>query len=80
MVHGWFIPISGSVPSDGSVIAWQIADQGFTSSDFFIYSMSGTDDFAYSGIKTQIQNMENDSSSRFIAADSNKTVTILLTG
>lgn len=31
---GWFIPISGSVPSDGSVIAWQIADQGFTSSDF----------------------------------------------
>lgn len=67
---GWFIPISGSVPSDGSVIAWQIADQGFTSSDFFIYSMSGTDGFAYSGIKIQIQNMKNDSSSRFIAADS----------
>lgn len=56
----YFIPMSGNYGADGSFMASMVTDQGYTADDFFIYSMSGPDDFAYSGIKAQIQSMAAD--------------------
>lgn len=53
----YFMPMSGNYTTDGDFMAQIVTDQGYTADDFFIYSMSGPDDFAYSGIKAQIQSM-----------------------
>ena len=53
----YFMPMSGNYTTDGSFMAQLVKSQGFDADDFFIYSMSGPDDFAYSGIKAQIQAM-----------------------
>lgn len=53
----YFIPMSGNYTTDGAYMAEMVTDQGYTADDFFIFSMSGSDDFAYSGIKAQIQSM-----------------------
>ena len=53
----YFMPMSGNYTTDGEYMASLVTDQGYTSEDFFIYSMSGADDFAYSGIKAQIESM-----------------------
>ena len=66
----WFMPMSGSLTSDGEAMAQMITDQGHTADDFFIYSMSGTDDFAYSSIRGQIEAMEQNGGGMFVATDS----------
>ncbi|MGI6230179.1 MAG: alpha/beta hydrolase-fold protein [Tractidigestivibacter sp.] len=66
----WFMPMSGAITSDGATMTQMVSDQGHTADDFFIYSMSGTDDFAYSSISGQISAMEQDASGTFHAADS----------
>ena len=66
----WFMPMSGELTSDGAAMAQMVEDQGHTADDFFIYSMSGTDDFAYSGIRDQIEAMESDAGDVFHAANS----------
>ena len=53
----YFIPMSGNYTTDGGYMASLVTAQGYTADDFFIYSMSSPDDFAYSGIKAQIQSM-----------------------
>ena len=53
----YFIPMSGNYSTDGRYMAELVKAQGYGPDDFFIYSMSGPDDFAYSGIKAQIQAM-----------------------
>ena len=53
----YFMPMSGSYSTDGRYMAELVKAQGYGPDDFFIYSMSGPDDFAYSGIKAQIQAM-----------------------
>jgi enterochelin esterase-like enzyme/acetyl esterase/lipase len=59
----WFMPMSGALTSDGSAMAQMVTDQGRTAQDFFIYSMSGSEDFAESSIKTQIDAMVDDGAS-----------------
>ena len=56
----YFIPMSGNYTTDGRYMAELVKAQGFGAEDFFIYSMSGSDDFAYSGIKAQIESMAKD--------------------
>lgn len=63
----YFIPMSGNYGADGNMMASMVIQQGYTADDFFIYSMSGPDDFAYSGIKSQIQSMA--SNDMFTLAD-----------
>ena len=63
----YFIPMSGNYGADGRMMADMVTRQGYTADDFFIYSMSGPDDFAYSGIKSQIQSMA--SNDMFTLAD-----------
>ena len=57
----YFMPMSGNYGADGGYMADLVKTQGYTADDFFVFSMSGPDDFAYSGIKSQIESMaEND--------------------
>lgn len=52
----YFMPMSGS-GYDGESAAEFVRQSGHTRSDFFIYAMSGTADFAYSAFKHQIDSM-----------------------
>ena len=66
----WFMPMSGSGGADGATMAEWVADQGHGADDFFVYSMSGSDDFACQGIRAQIDSMVDDGGGTFLRADS----------
>ena len=53
----YFMPMSGSGGFDGQTMEKLVKRQGYGPNDFFIFSASGTNDFAQSGIKAQIQSM-----------------------
>lgn len=53
----YFMPSSGNLTSDGEYMASIVRDSGHEWNDFFIFAASGTDDFAYSSFKYQIQAM-----------------------
>lgn len=53
----YFFPSSGAITSDGRPLAQYVKRQGYTSRDFFIFAASGTADFAYSGITSQVRAM-----------------------
>ncbi len=53
----YFMPSSGNAGSSGEAYAQLVKDQGYSADDFFIFAASGTDDFAYSSFKSQIQAM-----------------------
>ena len=53
----YFMPMSGNYTSNGSFMASLVKDQGYDEDDFFIFAMSGEDDFAYSSFKNQIMAM-----------------------
>ncbi len=53
----YFMPSSGNAGSSGQAYAQLVKNQGYTADDFFIFAASGTNDFAYSSFKAQIQAM-----------------------
>ncbi len=53
----YFMPMSGNYTTDGQYMADMVMEQGYGSKDFFIYAMSGPDDFAYDAFKKQIEAM-----------------------
>ena len=61
----YFMPMSGSYTTDGGDMADLVREQGYNSDDFFIFSASGTNDFAYSAFKAQITAMANNSGGMF---------------
>lgn len=63
----YFMPSSGSLTSDGEYMANIVKDSGHDWNDFFIFAASGTEDFAYSSFKNQIEAMEdvNDGTFRY---------------
>ncbi|NBK79927.1 hypothetical protein D5272_15390 [bacterium D16-76] len=63
----YFMPMSGS-GYDGQTAAEIVEQSGHKRSDFFIYAMSGTADFAYSAFKHQIDSMAQ--TGTFTMADS----------
>lgn len=63
----YFMPMSGS-GYDGQTAAEIVEQSGHKRSDFFIYAMSGTADFAYSAFKHQIDSMTQ--TDTFTMADS----------
>ncbi|MGI6754699.1 MAG: hypothetical protein ACOX4F_01615 [Atopobiaceae bacterium] len=65
----YFMPMSGALSSNGNQMAEYVRQQGYGKDDFFIYSMSGTEDFAYQGIRSQIEAMEGVTDT-FVAATS----------
>lgn len=65
----YFLPMSGSITMDGDFMAAIVRDSGHSSEDFFIFAASGTEDFAYSAFKRQIEAMGNAADGTFIFAD-----------
>lgn len=63
----YFMPSSGSLTSDGEYMASLVQDSGHEWNDFFIFAASGTEDFAYSSFKNQIEAMAdvNDGTFRY---------------
>ena len=63
----YFMPSSGSLTSDGGYMASLVQDSGYEWNDFFIFAASGTEDFAYSSFKNQIEAMAdvNDGTFRY---------------
>ena len=57
--------MSGSYGIDGGKMAAMVQESGHTAEDFFIFSASGTSDFAYSAFRSQILSMANDSDGFF---------------
>lgn len=66
----YFMPMSGSYGMSGSQMADIVRESGHSADDFFIFSASGTSDFAYSAFKSQIMSMANDSDGFFRLAES----------
>lgn len=65
----YFLPMSGSYTTDGEVMAEMIRTSGHKPEDFFIFSASGTSDFAYSAFKSQIMAMGEGTDGIFKFAD-----------
>lgn len=65
----YFSPSSGNLTSDGQFMGDIVTDTGYDADDFFIYAMSGTEDFAYSGFTAQIAAMAGLSNGVFVEAD-----------
>ena len=68
----YFMPMSGALTSDGAYMANIVEDTEWDWNDFFIYAMSGTDDFAYSAFRAQIEAMAADQSDLFREADNER--------
>lgn len=68
----YFLPSSGNLTSDGAYMEQLVTNAGYDSEDFFIYAMSGTEDFAYTAFTNQIQAMLHGPDGIFIDADSEK--------
>ena len=68
----YFLPSSGDLTSDGQYMESIVTDSGYGSEDFFIYVMSGTEDFDYSAFSRQIQAMLDAPGGIFIDADNEK--------
>lgn len=65
----YFMPSSGSLTTDGDYMASIVTDTGHDWDDFFIFAASGTDDFAYSSFRRQIEAMEEADGGVFRPAD-----------
>lgn len=55
----YFAPSSGGPIGDGDFMANIVHDSGHDADDFFIFTASGTADFAYSGFKSGVMAMAN---------------------
>ena len=66
----YFMPMSGNYTTDGRYMADLVTAQGFGPDDFFIFSASGTEDFAYNAFKAQIMAMGNNAPEMFRFAKS----------
>lgn len=68
----YFMPSSGSLTTDGDYMASIVRDSGHNWDNFFIFAASGTDDFAYSSFKAQIEAMADVSDGTFRFADNER--------
>lgn len=55
----YFFPSSGAITSSGDYMDNIVESSGYGKDDFFIWGMSGTNDFAYSGFTSQMNAMFN---------------------
>lgn len=61
----YFAPSSGSLTTDGGYMDDIVKNSGYNWNDFFIITMTGTEDFAASAFEQQIENMQNYDSFRY---------------
>ena len=65
----YFMPMSGSLTADGDFMDQIVKDAGYEPDEFFLYAMSGTEDFAYSSFARQIEAMLEVPEGSFTEAD-----------
>lgn len=65
----YFLPSSGNLTNDGAYMEQLVTDAGYGPKDFFIYAMSGTEDFAYGSFTSQMQAMLNAPGGIFMEAE-----------
>lgn len=65
----YFTPSSGDLTSDGQFMDSIVKESGYGADDFFIYAMTGTEDFDYAAFTNQIQAMLAVPDGSFIAAN-----------
>lgn len=65
----FFMPMSGAMDYEGDDVDAAVTASGHSPNDFFIYAMTGTDDFEYGHFKRQIEGMLHMPSENFIEAD-----------
>lgn len=53
----YFLPSSGNLTTDGEAMAAMVRASGHGPEDFFLFAASGTEDFAYSSFRAQIEAM-----------------------
>lgn len=68
----YFFPSSGSITSSGQYMENIVEQSNHKSEDFFIFAMSGTDDFAYSSFTSQINAMLSTGNNIFVEAKNEK--------
>lgn len=73
----YFMPMSGNYTNDAGWLEQMVRNQGFGKDDFFIFSASGTDDFAYRALKEQIDRMIALKPAFFIDAKKSKEGNVL---
>lgn len=65
----YFMPASGGVDYDGSLMDAAVEEAGYGPEDFFIFACTGTEDFACEGFVEKIRNLLNLPSGNFILHD-----------
>lgn len=68
----YFMPSSGSITNNGSLLAEMVRRQKHTWQDFFIFAASGTDDFAFASFTNQIMAMKDEKSGIFKYANNSE--------
>lgn len=72
----YFLPMSGSLTTDGQYMDDIVKRSGHEWNDFFIYAVSGTDDFAYSAFRSQIEAMRTQDSFRYADNEAEGNLTL----
>lgn len=65
----YFMPMSGNMGLDGRYWDYIVQQSGYNWNDFFLFTASGTADFAYSGFRRQIEGMAAINPDSFRLAD-----------
>lgn len=68
----YFMPMSGNIANDGELLAEVVRDSEYGPDDFFIFTASGTADFAYAAFKQQVMTMGNVDGGIFQFADNER--------
>jgi len=69
----YFLPMSGAMDYEGDDVDAAVTASGHSPEDFFIYGITGTDDFEYGHFTSQIEGMLGMPSGNFIATDSEES-------
>lgn len=74
----YFLSMSGALTSDGKYLDDIVKNSGYSWDDFFIYAVSGTDDFAYPAFQSQIDSMRRQESFRYADNEMQGNLTLRL--
>jgi hypothetical protein len=66
----YFIPMSGAITTDAEFVSSIVKHSDYTNRDFFIYAMTGTEDFTHPAFKSQIEAMAALEDGTFVLGDS----------
>ncbi len=69
----YFLPMSGAMDYEGDDVNAAVSASGHGPRDFFIYAITGTDDFEYGHFTGQIEGMLGMPDGNFISADSEES-------